>query len=374
MERLQTKPLSSKLTGQQFNRIRQGFPKPVYYEQQDCILLSTFTRDFNKLSDTDSGIYSFSLKDKYEWELLTNYPKGLELKYHNMCLDTDNHQIYVFGGEYNSFAIYNIQTKEWYVKVHSSKKNKIAAEKHQTFELEESVSLYLPSPIKEFHIFTEDDHIKYDKDEEKFIDLIELPVIHQSTNKYREKSKFIYSQSLNTIFVFRGRASKWGDKISIFCWDMNKKKSSWEIFPMKLPDINGDYGVILAFDHIVFVLPDLIRWDPAGIICLDLKYKKLYKVNILIPECMQEDTLMINCNNEEIHLLNENCSYKDKDSKFHHTFSLRKLIPDKLAKDYKEAVGDLLVIGYTNRMEKKLKIPNVPQYLAKIILSYFHFF
>ena len=80
-------------------------------------------------------------------------------------------------------------SKEWNVKVNSSKKNIITAQNHQTFELEESKSLYLSSPIQQFHIFTEDDHIKCDKNEDKFIDMVELPEIYQNESQYMLKNQ-----------------------------------------------------------------------------------------------------------------------------------------------------------------------------------------
>ena len=99
-------------------------PSPVFYESSskdkhfhgDIIFISTSATRPSYLLPNHDGIYYYDTHIN-KWNLFCQYPAFLKLKNHNMCIDKEKKLLFVFGGDFNSFAILNLETNKWNVKV-----------------------------------------------------------------------------------------------------------------------------------------------------------------------------------------------------------------------------------------------------------------
>ena len=90
-----------------------------------------------------------------------------------MSIDVDEKLLYIFGGDYNSFAI-------------SSESNRNEVSKYNTFQMKNVNTMYLPTPIQGIHIIGNQDHMSLDAKEQKVVALIETPganLMHQTNYK-----------------------------------------------------------------------------------------------------------------------------------------------------------------------------------------------
>lgn len=347
-------------------------PPPMFYESSsndkhfhgNIIFVST-----PAMRPTDSygnyeGIYYYDTDiSKSKWNLFCKYPPFLKLKNHNMCIDQEKKLLHVFGGDFNSFAILNLATKRWNVKVLSSDGSRTKANRHNTFEMENAVSIYLPSPISEMHIICCEDHVKYHEGLEKFMDRAEIPYGNLMHNAHYQ---IIYSENMNKLFLFGA-----GGKEEIYFCEIKTKNQArfiWKKFDVELPANKGvSYYIVQGWDHMVFIF----YWNKCkDVYCIDLARKKIYKSDTKTPKFMiksDRGSYLMSTKDNKAHFLS--VSLYSNSYTGHYEFDLCNVIARGMIRD---SFDHPLIMGYSRQIEKDINMFTIiPYYVAEIIWKYF---
>jgi len=130
--------------------------------------------------------------------------------------------------------------------------------------------------------------------------------------------------------------------------------------------LEGDYDVLLAFDHLLFTFY-FKRSGCCNIWILDLLKEQWFESNYQTPDYIGKDanTYVLQTEKEK-----QWCHIMDFRNGHHLKVSLLDLIPKDLTKVYRQHY-DPLVIGYIKQNENTNLIPTIPLVLKKLIGRYF---
>eukprot|EP01084_Bolivina_argentea_P253005 424876_1 len=340
----------------------------IYYESvtKNKYLISSNDQTISNYRVGNGGITLYNInKDKL---IFIQYPRMLRLQFHATTLDTDNHILYLYGGIYNSFASYNFITKKWKVNVNSSAQNRVNAKKYNTFELVGVSNVYIPDPIGQIHIVTEEDHIKFDKHKKEFID---LPISFKI-----KPSKLVYIRSMKSLFAFPRTDSfyRYMDSKIIYCQitSADQEEYDWQEYELEMPSPGSLYNIVTGidgFDYIVFIfyIDESKRPHNFDVYCMDLQHKKMFKSDKSSPS-NGYDTY--NQYESWIVKLEENlvrCYGLE--------WSLKEVITDEMSHFFQEHLFDALIFGFVRKTENEYTFwYNMPFYASKLILSYYQCF
>ena len=245
-------------------------------------------------------------------------------------------------------------------------------------------TLYIPSPINEFHLTYKNIHYRYD-------DTNIITKLHTGQSNITEEDvwKSIYCKQLQMLmrFVVKSRDI-------LICNITHKRQETvnWRRYKTeyhKEIDIAGCYrewDVILAWDQVVFWFKYHSDYVPETdgeeeiilIFCLDLLHNdKWYKSHVqfsvadVYPKWV-ETPYAIKDNDDNIHIMSFN-KVKDKDYNYHHRASLYDIVPKEIVQLNRQRWNPL-IHGFVKQFEKRNKMIFLPSYLKNLILHFYPIF
>lgn len=316
----------------------------IHPKESKSVILST---EFNAAKP---GIYKFNL-DTNKIDILSKYnDDNFDAEEHAQFINPCTNKLYIFGGYNQSFAAYNLTTKE----IEYSNKDK-------AYDLCGCSSFprtaYIPQS-KQLHVWDQCTHLIFSINRDEINQL--------EANTYDETMygpKLLYIPTQQKLMGFGWNCH------DIWSYDMTENDPEWITEDIKLPYVGtNDYQVCLGFDDILFIFYHNCcsdSMDPSVWI-YDLKYDKLYETKYRPPIQRQPWGLRVIKTGDYAHFL----SFRFK---YHYKVCFYDLMPNELLKTRINEY-DPLVMGYCREKEEKKQIPNTPYVLKQLILTYFPFF
>eukprot|EP01084_Bolivina_argentea_P191266 328557_1 len=106
MSSTSTQPVSS--LSQLAFCLEHYIPKPSYDPtNKNCIIISTHY----KATKTPAGIYKYNIETNKP-EIICKYNNTFKSQYHGQFINTSNNTLILYGGDYNIFKIFDLNTNQ----------------------------------------------------------------------------------------------------------------------------------------------------------------------------------------------------------------------------------------------------------------------
>ena len=213
-----------------------------YYAKQEFIILLPFDRL------TVHSVVKYAI-NRGKWRKLTTLPESINGKSSRalVAIDNDNDLLYLFGGWYGFFAVYNFAAKTWNV-IH---------EPGGCRKMEGSgVGLVLPNgEVQAVYLNQRKNyHVRWNEDTKKFESISKTSI---SNNSYLYDINFVYIASKQWLMQIGGHlgmdSDGYTDKIWFTEYVPNKSDYTWNLFPLKLP-AKKSVKIVVAFDSVVIAM------------------------------------------------------------------------------------------------------------------------
>ncbi len=237
-------------------------------------------------------------------------------------------------------------------------------------------------------------HAKYNFDEDAFVELengaaaikaAEDEILRDYYPGIKYSANCVYIEPLNQ-FVAIGHDQKNEPMDSLWILDLNDVGSKWMKSDIEWPwDLRLDREhtvMIKAFDSIIYIIcksthflygPTFDNKHELKTWCLDIIGKKWYKSDKKLPDYMYDDEYLtmekwfVAAGNRYLHF------YYEKE--IHDRIDLYDLAPEELKKMIDKRMKEewkVYVFGFIKQSVEKKHNLNVPDYLKRIVLYYYH--
>ena len=213
-----------------------------YYAKQEFIIL---------LPDDRLKVHLVAKYDinKGKWRKLTELPDSIKCKSSgaSLAIDNDNDLLYLFGGWYGIFALYNFAAKTWNVIHEPGGCRKMDGN---------GAGLVLPNGEVQAVYLNErkNNHVRWNKETKKLESISKTSIFN---NSYLDAINFVYIASKQWLMQIGGYLGMdnggYTDKIWFTEYEPNKADYKWHLFPLKLKD-ETPVKVVVAFDCVVIAM------------------------------------------------------------------------------------------------------------------------
>ena len=351
-----------------------GHASPIYFKSD------IDNKEYIIITPRSEGksVYFYDIEqDKLQKKF--RYPSNFKASDHINAIDKARNNLYVLGGFYSVFGKINFKTHHWSLKLNDGTKHEQLKQIYNISDYRLCYPYFIND--KELHVLHRGQHLMYNIDDDKFIEL------SFNDNKCTKYGKLLYVEHLQSKLILFGGDNPMKQRKNkrnlyplidhenetniYFCDTSNRSHTNykWRVFNAKLeyPLNLRKSHIVLAFNFIV-ILFDLSR---NRISCLDLLLtQEWYETELRMPMyyCIFDDIDCVQTDNNIVHFIR----YKTRNG-FHIKLSLSQCIPSALKKLYK-AHYEKFIMGYVrNKIEKPYKY-NVAIPLKKMISAYFPVF
>lgn len=330
----------------------------------------------------DAGIWQYDL-DQQTIIAKFKYPDNGRIIICAHALDSERKILYLMGKFYEmeaSLVSFDFNTKKW----------------TQLWELDEDEdemvdALYIPSPINELHLVTDNHNYRFSKiDDVYYTNFMERYTLSKSKDSIIQKDTLMYCKQLGMLMVYETHSGWLFSNIK----SKDQQNFNWRRCRTKYNENIADSGwgwfsVFLGWDQIIFWLEFDENADDSDddndndkdkdnkdllftVWCLDLLHDdQWYKSQLFYRKDLPGDW-----NNPDTFTDDDNSLHfmsLKEDNSYHYKMSLYSIIPKQII-DLNQNELKPLIRGFVKKFEKNNEMIFIPLYLQDLIVQFYPVF